>query len=342
LNLSPRSGQAVERETVKAHRAGFVAIIGKPNVGKSTLLNAYLGQKIAIVSDKPQTTRARQLGILTRPDAQIVFIDTPGIHQPLHRLGEAMVETAANCIAEADVIVFLVDGATPPADEDRSIAALIRERGAGVSVILALNKCDLLSPDRIEAHVQAYWSLVAGGPRASERTPLPLLERGADDPSALLFDWIALSAAGGYNRDLLLDMIVARLPECPPYYDEETLTDRTEREIAADLIREQVLNHVRQEVPHAVAVLVDEWKSRPRGRLHISATIYVEKESQKGIVIGQGGKMLKAISTAARQEIEAMAGAPVFLEVWVKVNKNWRKKDRELKRLGYAVPKRKT
>ncbi len=315
------------------YRSGFVAIVGKPNVGKSTLLNAYLEQKIAIVSDKPQTTRTRQLGILTRPDAQVIFIDTPGIHRPLHRLGEAMVETAADCIAEADVIVFLADGAAPPTDEDQHIAALIRERNQAAPVILALNKCDLV-PERIEMHAQAFWSLVSGDPRA----PLPPMNLAGEHP-ALPLDWITLSAASGYNRDALLDMIVARLPEGLPYYDEEALTDRTEREIAADLIREQVLNHLYQEVPHAVAVVIDEWKERPDGRLYVSATIYVEKESQKGIVIGQGGKMLKAISTAARREIEDMAGAGVFLEVWVKVNKNWRKKDKELRRMGYSAPR---
>lgn len=336
----------VESEGLNAHRSGYVAIVGKPNVGKSTLLNAYMGQKIAIVSDKPQTTRVSQLGILTRPDAQVIFMDTPGIHKPLHLLGQAMVEAATRCIPDADVVVFLVDGAMPPEDEDRQIAAIIREQADDRPVIVALNKSDLVSPESIELHVQAYWSLVAGDmplPPLASHPPTPSAQRveydrrGGELPPRL--DWIMLSATMGYNRDKLLEMIVARLPVGEPYYDEDTLTDQTEREIAAELIREQVLSHVYQEVPHAVAVVVDEWKGRPKGRLYISATIYVEKESQKGILIGQGGKMLKAISMAARQEIETMAGAPVFLEVWVKVNKNWRKKDTELQRLGYAVPK---
>lgn len=302
-------------------RSGFVAIIGKPNVGKSTLLNAYLGQKVAIVSDKPQTTRTRQVGVLTRPDAQIIFIDTPGIHQPLHLLGEFMVKVAVNCLMEADVIVWLVDGAALPADEDRQIAHILRDRHIDRPLILALNKCDLIPPPGAEAHVRAYCDLLAA-------------EGRADCPSILL------SATTGHNRDVLLEMIIARLPEGPVYYDEDTLTDRTEREIAADLIREQALAHLHQEVPHAVAVVVEEWKERSGGKLYISATVYVEKESQKGILIGEGGKMLKAISTAARREIELMTGQPVFLEIWVKVSKNWRKKEHELRRLGYVVPKK--
>ncbi len=324
----------VERETPNAYRSGFVAIIGKPNVGKSTLLNAYLGQKIAIVSDKPQTTRTRQLGILTRPDAQIIFIDTPGIHKPLHLLGEFMVDTAVSCLLDADVIVFLVDGATLPDAQDRQIAEILRDRQVDRPVILALNKCDLIPPASIEPHLRAYWEMLAG------ELPLPPLERGTGRQAVLPLDWIMLSATSGHNRDRLLEMIIARLPEDEAYYDEETLTDRTEREIAADLIREQALQHLHQEVPHAIAVAVEEWKERAAGKLYISATIYVEKESHKGILIGQGGKMLKAISTAARQEIEAMTDQPVFLELWVKVSKGWRRKEKELRRLGYIAPKK--
>ena len=301
-------------------KSGFVALVGKPNVGKSTLLNAYLEQKVAIVSDKPQTTRVRQLGILTRPDAQVIFIDTPGIHKPLHRLGQGMVETAADCISEADVIVFLASGTTLPTEEDRQVAALIQAQAGETPVILALNKCDLVPPDQIEPYAQAYQALVAGAPGR--------------------LDSIALSATSGYNRQALLEMIIARLPAGAAYYDEEAVTDRTEREIASDMIREQVLNHIYQEVPYSVAVTIEDWKERPGGQVYINATLYVERESQKGILIGQGGKMLKTISTAARREIEAMADAPVFLEVWIKVDKNWRQKDRALKRLGYAVPRR--
>ncbi len=325
------------------HRSGFVAIIGKPNVGKSTLLNAYLEQKIAIVSDKPQTTRVRQLGILTRPDAQVIFVDTPGVHTPFHLLGEGMVKVATECMADADVIVFLVDGSALPGDEDRQIAELIHRQGAARPLILALNKSDLVPAEEIELHAQAYWALLFPSPsgRACPASPVAQAQVSEVEGQSRR-GWIALSASSGYNRDVLLEMIVGCLPEGPAYYDDETITDRTEREIAAELIREQVLSHVYQEVPHAVAVVVDEWKERSAGKIYVRATIYVEKESQKGILIGQRGQMLKAISAAARQEIERMAGAPVFLEVWVKLNKNWRKKDKALKQLGYTVARRKT
>jgi len=299
------------------YRSGFVAILGKPNVGKSTLLNAYLGQKVAIVSEKPQTTRVRQLGILTRPEAQVILMDTPGIHKPLHRLGQFMVETATHALDDADVIVFLTDVSELPADEDRQIAALLREQAGERPVVLALNKMDRLPPDKVQEHTEAYWALLEGEPK-------------------LNWDWMMLSATTGDNRDKLLDMIIARLPEGPQYYPEDQVTDRTEREVVADLIREQVLRCVHQEVPHAVAVVVDSWDQRRSGAVHIGATIYVERDSQKAILIGSGGTMLKKIGAAARQEIERMIEAKVFLELWVKVRKDWRKKDEDLYALGYV------
>src|SRR5512136_171656 len=241
-------------------RSGFVAIVGKPNVGKSTLLNAYLGQKVAIVSDKPQTTRVRQLGILTRPDAQIIFIDTPGIHKPLHKLGQRMVETATRALDDADVIVFLADVTELPAEQDRRIAALIHEQAGQRPVVLALNKMDRLPPEKVKRHTEAYWELLAGQPE-------------------LHWDWMMFSATQGDNRDKLLDMIVARLPEGPQYYPQDQVTDHTERQVAADLIREQVLRFARAEVPHAVAVVIEEWDERRSGAVHVGATIYVEKES---------------------------------------------------------------
>ena len=299
------------------YRSGFVAIVGKPNVGKSTLLNAYLGQKVAIVSDKPQTTRVRQLGILTRPDAQVIFIDTPGIHKPLHKLGQRMVETAARALEEADVIVFLADVSESPDDEDRRIAALIHEQASGHSVVLALNKMDRLPPEKVKQHTEAYWSLLEGEPKAT-------------------WDWMMLSATKGDNRDKLLDMIIARLPEGPQYYPEDQVTDRTERQVAADLIREQVLHFARAEVPHAVAVTIEQWDQRRSGAVHIGATVYVERETQKAILIGHGGEMLKKIGAAARREIERLIEAKVFLELWVKVRKDWRAKDNDLRELGYV------
>jgi GTP-binding protein Era len=304
-------------QTTQIFRSGFVAIVGKPNVGKSTLLNAYLGQKVAIVSDKPQTTRVRQLGILTRPDAQVIFVDTPGIHQPLHRLGQAMVESATHALGDADVMVFVCDVSELPTDEDRQIAALIHEQAGERPVLLALNKMDRLPAEKVKQHTEAYWSLLSSEPK-------------------LNWDWMMLSATTGDNLDKLLDMIVARLPEGPLYYPEDQVTDRTEREVAADLIREQVLRLTRQEVPHAVAVVVDEWDERRSGAVHVGATIYVEKESQKGIIIGKGGAMLKKIGAAARQEIAHLTGARVFLELWVKVRKEWRAKESDLRELGYV------
>ncbi|HIP96766.1 MAG TPA: GTPase Era [Anaerolineae bacterium] len=297
------------------HRSGFVAVIGKPNVGKSTLMNAYLGQKVAIVSDKPQTTRRRLLGILTRPDAQVIFVDTPGIHRPRHKLGQFMVQTATRAIPDADEILFVVDVSTMPGDEDRQIAALIAEH-EHVPVILALNKMDLLPPHKVQPHINAYLDLVRHD------------------------DWMMTSATRGDNLNDLLERIVAHLPVGPRYYPEEQITDQTVRAIAAELIREQVLRFTHQEVPHAVAVLVDEFKERSADMTYIHATIVVERNSQKRILLGEKGQMIRRISTAARREIERLVGTRVYLELWVKVWKKWRKDEANLRRLGYALPKR--
>ena len=307
----------LEDELPADHRSGFVAVIGKPNVGKSTLINAWLGQKIAIVSPKPQTTRHRLRGILTRPDAQIIFVDTPGIHQPRHKLGEFMVETAAKSIPDADVVLFLVDVSEMPTAEDEQIVKLIEKHGQ-VPVILVLNKADLLPPEKVQPHSNAYFGLVQ-------------------------YDqWMMISATRGDNRDKLLDMVVARLPEGPRYYPPDQLTDQNMRFIVAELIREQVLRFVHQEVPHAVAVVVEEWKQRREDLTYIGANIFVEKESQKGIIIGQEGSMLKRIGRAAREEIEQLVGNRVYLELWVKVRKKWRKDENELRRLGYALAREKS
>ena len=311
------SGNDIGRpdEVPPGHRSGFVAVIGKPNVGKSTLMNAYLGQKVAIVSEKPQTTRWRIRGILTRPDAQIIFVDTPGIHQPKHKLGEFMVETATRAIPDADVILFVVDVSEMPTAEDEQIARLIEKYGRA-PVILALNKADLLPPEQVIPHTDAYFKLVRHE------------------------DWMLVSATRGDNRDKLLDMIIAHLPEGPRYYPEDQITDQSVRTIAAELIREQVLHFTHQEVPHAVAVVVEDFKERSPNLTYISATIYVEKDSQKGIIIGKEGRMLKRIGQAARREIEALLGTQVYLDLWVKVRKKWRRREEELRRLGYALPKR--
>jgi GTP-binding protein Era len=299
------------------HRSGFVAVIGKPNVGKSTLMNAYLGHKIAIVSEKPQTTRHRIRGILTRPDAQIIFVDTPGIHQPRHKLGEFMVETATKAIPDADVVLFMVDVSEMPTAEDEQIAQLIEEHGQA-PVILVLNKADLLPAEKVRPHCDAYFGLVKHD------------------------EWMMVSATRGDNRDKLLDMVVARLPQGPRYYPPDQLTDQDMRFIVAELIREQVLCFLHQEVPHSVAVVVEEWKQRREDLTYIGANIFVEKDSQKGILIGQGGGMLKRIGRAAREEIEPMVGTRVYLDLWVKVRKKWRKDEDELRRLGYSLPRGKS
>ncbi|MBL7063290.1 MAG: GTPase Era [Anaerolineae bacterium] len=299
-------------ETPPGHRSGFVAVIGRPNVGKSTLMNQFVGQKVAIVSPRPQTTRSRILGILTRPDVQVIFVDTPGIHRPRHKLGQAMVATATHVLPDADVVLFMVDVSVPPTGEDRMIAQLISKH-TDAPVILVLNKMDLLPPEKVKPHTQGYWEL-----------------------APYHHEWMMTIATRGVNLDKLLGLIVAALPEGPRYYPGDQVTDQTEREIAAELIREQVLRHTRQEVPHAVAVVVEEFKERESGAVYVAANVFVERDSQKGIIIGRKGRMLHQVGTAARQEIERMTGGRVYLDLWVKVRKGWRRDERELRRLGLS------
>lgn len=290
-------------------RAGFVALVGKPNVGKSTLLNALLGQKVAIVSPRPQTTRVPMRGILSRPGAQIVFVDTPGIHQPNHALGRLMVDLAEKTLPNADVIGFMVDISTQPSQLDRQIAAQV-QRARGHKLLL-LNKVDLK-------------------PRG-ERTYL-------DDYRAL-GEWeleLAISARKGLGLATLLEEIVARLPEGPALYPDEQVTDQSEQQLAAEFVREKVLYNTQHEVPHAVAVEVDEWEKREH-TTYIRMTINVERDGQKAIIIGAGGAMLKKIGSAARQDIERMLGGPVFLELWVKVRPGWRDDVSALGWLGYRA-----
>jgi GTP-binding protein Era len=301
------------------HKSGFVAVVGKPNAGKSTLMNAYLGQKIAIVSPKPQTTRNRLLGILTLEqergdiaDAQIVFVDTPGIHQPLHELGVYMVETAVRAIPDADVVLFLVDVSQLPGDEDRQIAEIIREQ-CQEPVLLVLNKADLLAPEAVAEHTEAYQAL------------------GPFDDSFLI------SALHSDGLDELLGETVERLPLGPRYYPEELVTDQQLRFMAAELVREQILKHLRQEIPYSVAVVVQDFKQRSEKMTYISANIYVERDTQKSIILGHRGSMIKRIGQEARHEIEDLLETRVYLELWVKVRKKWRKSEQELRRLGYAL-----
>jgi GTP-binding protein Era len=293
------------------YKSGFAAVMGKPNVGKSTLINALLGQKIAAVSPRPQTTRKRQLGILTLESAQIIFIDTPGVHKPHHKLGESMNAHAIETLQECDLILFIVDASTPPDDEDRMLSAALKHLEQAKPIILALNKVDRLEQDQISIRQAEFLELV---PQA---TP------------------VLISATRGDHLDLLLQEIIIQLPEGPEYFPPDQVTDLYEREIAADLIREAALNLLRDEVPHGVAIRIDQFTERDTGGAYIEATIFVERESHKGIVIGQGGNMLKQIGTIARREIEAMSGRKVFLRLRVKVRKNWRNNDKVLRLFGF-------
>ena len=293
------------------HKSGFAAIVGKPNVGKSTLVNKYVGAKIAIVSPKPQTTRRALRGILTRPDAQVIFVDTPGIHKPLHRLGSAMVQAASQTINDVDVVVFVADGAHPPTEEDQHVARLLNDK-CRAPVLLALNKMDMLKPEHVQENTEAFWALVKHA------------------------DWMRISAQRGDNIDKLLAQILARLPEGPELYPADQVTDQNLQMMASELIREQVLRHTRQEIPHSVAVAIEEWQDRSANLTHIGATIYVERDTQKGIIIGARGAMLKQIGQDARQQIETWVGHKVFLELWVKVWEKWRERGDSLRELGYS------
>jgi GTP-binding protein Era len=297
-------------------RTGFITILGKPNVGKSTLVNALLGQKIAAVSPKPQTTRHRQLGILTTETAQLVFVDTPGIHNPRHKLGQFFNQEAEEALEGVDVALFLVDASIEPDDDDRLAADLLRSLRRKPDLVLGLNKIDIVPPEALEARRAAYQSLI---------------------PDAAT---VALSAT---RRDGLADLLTAlesRLPVRPAEFPEDQVTDLYEREIATELIREAALIYLQQEVPHALAVRLDEFTERENGNAYIAATLFVERDSQKGIVIGEGGMMLKRIGSAARKEIEAMSGRKVYLELRVKVEKDWRDDENALRRFGYKIEKR--
>jgi GTP-binding protein Era len=297
-------------------RTGFITILGKPNVGKSTLVNALLGQKIAAVSPKPQTTRRRQLGILTTETAQLIFVDTPGIHNPRHKLGQFFNQEAEEALEGVNVALFLVDASIEPDDDDRLAADLLRSLRRKPDLVLGLNKIDIVPPEALEARRAAYQALVPNAPA------------------------VALSAT---RRDGIADLLIAlesRLPVRPAEFPEDQVTDLYEREIATELIREAALIYLQQEVPHALAVRLDEFTERENGNAYIAATLFVERDSQKGIVIGEGGTMLKRIGSAARKEIEAMSGRKVYLELRVKVEKDWRDDENALRRFGYKIEKR--
>jgi GTPase len=299
-------------------RSGFIAILGRPNVGKSTLVNALLGQKVAAVSPKPQTTRKRQLGILTTDSYQLVFVDTPGIHSPRHKLGQFLNQEAQESLEGVDVILWLVDVSVKPTDEDRQIGSLLDSTPRRTPLVLAANKIDLVPAETLDARLEAYQSAVRKDAHI-----------------------VRISATHNLNLDQLTELLVSLSPFRAPEFDEEQVTDSYERDIAADLIREACLLNLRDEVPHGVGVRVDEFAERENGMLYIAATIFVERNSQKGILIGEGGKMMKTIGSQARREIEEMGGRKVFLELRVKVLKDWRNDENAMLRLGYKIKKKK-
>jgi GTP-binding protein Era len=291
--------------------SGFVSILGRPNAGKSTLLNALVGAKVAIVTDKPQTTRTTIQGVVTTPAAQIIFVDTPGIHRANSAINKRMMQTVRAALEDRDLLLFLVDASREFTQADAQAVDLVKK--TGTPTVLVLNKIDLLKDkSRLLAFLDRY--------------------RGLHD----FAEYIPLSAATGENLDRLREAIVARLPEGPAYFPPDHMTDQPERFLAAELVREKILHETRQEVPHSVAVLVDQWEESG-GLIRIFATIYVERDGQKGIVIGAGGAMLKRVGTLAREEMERFFGKKIFLDLHVKVQAEWREKPAFLDALDWRT-----
>ena len=291
-------------------KSGFVSFIGRPNAGKSTLLNRLVGSKLAIVSDKPQTTRTRILGVRNYPDAQVVFLDTPGIHRPLHRMNVRMVDTAVQTIKEVDVLALVVDASEPPGKGDRFVVDLVKD--AAAPVFLILNKVDLVRKPRL----------------------LPMIDRYQQE--GRFDEIIPLSAATGENVDRLERAIIDRLPEGERLYPDDYLTDQPERFFAAEIVREKLLQFTHAEIPFSSAVVIDRFEE-PEGDkplLRLYCTIVVDRESQKPIVVGRGGEMVKKIGTAAREELERFFDTRVFLDLHVRVKSEWREDERLLKELG--------
>ncbi|MEW6081679.1 MAG: GTPase Era [Bacillota bacterium] len=288
-------------------RSGFAAVVGRPNVGKSTLVNTLVGHKVAIVSPKPQTTRDRISAVLTGPDYQVVFVDTPGIHKPQHRLGSHMVNTAISTLSGVDIVLFVVEAHRPAGKGDLYVS----ERLGDIPVLLVANKMDLVRGGSLVA-LENYTSLLSPG-----------------------WGFLAVSAVTGQGLPLLLGRVREAMPPGPAYYPEDAVTDRSERFMLGELVREKVLSLCRDEVPHSVAVSVEGVSPRPNGVTYVAATVVVEKTSQKGIIIGEGGRMLREIGRLARVDMERLLGNQVYLDLWVKVKEEWRNREAFLRSLGY-------
>ncbi|MFS4464975.1 GTPase Era [Staphylococcus haemolyticus] len=291
------------------HKSGFVSIIGRPNVGKSTFMNRVIGHKIAIMSDKAQTTRNKIQGVMTRNDAQIIFLDTPGIHKPKHKLGDYMMRVAKNTLSEIDAIMFMVNVNEEIGRGDEYIMEMLKN--VKTPVFLVLNKIDLVHPDALMPRIEQYQKYMD----FTEIVPISALE--------------------GLNVDHFIDVLKTYLPEGPKYYPDDQISDHPEQFVVSEIIREKILHLTSEEIPHAIGVNVDRMIKENDGRVRVEATIFVERDSQKGIVIGKGGKKLKEVGKRARHDIEMLLGSKVYLELWVKVQKDWRNKVNFIRQMGY-------
>jgi len=300
-----------EGGTAAPFRSGFVAVVGRPNVGKSTLVNRLVGEKVAIVSDKPQTTRNRILAVLNRHDGQVMLFDTPGIHKPMHHMNKRMVEAAVGSLGQVDLALWLVDVIEEYGPGDRYVRDVLQR--SGKPVLLGLNKIDLVAKPRLLPLIDQYRRLLD------------------------FVDVVPVSGLKGDNVERLAERLVANLPEGERLYPDDFLTDQPERFFVAEMVREQILRHTREEIPYSTAVIIDAFKEGPP-LVRIEASILVERESQKGILIGRGGAMLKAIGSAARREIEAFLGTKVYLGLFVKVREGWREDPRLLDEMGLGKP----
>lgn len=292
------------------YKSGFVTIIGRPNVGKSTFVNRVIGHKIAIMSDKAQTTRNKIQGVMTQRDAQIVFLDTPGIHKPKHKLGDYMMKVAKNTLSEIDAVMFMVNVNEEIGRGDEYIMEMLKT--VKTPVFLVLNKIDLVHPDALMPRIEQY-------------------QRYMD-----FAEIIPISALEGHNVDHFINVLKSYLPEGPQYYPDGQISDHPEQFVVSELIREKILQTTSEEIPHAIGVNVERMTQESEDRVHIEAVIYVERDSQKGIVIGKGGKKLKEVGKRARLDIEHLLGSKVYLDLWVKVQKDWRNKSSFIKQMGYV------